>query len=249
MDRELWDALVFDAFENPTPNMEHAGNMQGLPLDERRTLVIDRPTVPTIQICVQSADESYTGEWLAPYTDAAWWTKEIERWTDVTWRGSIRIADCTGEPPNGWIYVREADEDEIIIEDRLAQADSWRVPDPHGVRSGWVRSQIVWHPDRVRDSHLDDALFEVSVSHELGHVLGLWHVPPGSGFVMEATVQSRRTDPERWLAQWASLVGPNVQYPGLVRVTPVPALPLVGLVLLAGLLGVVGRRLYIKTLN
>ena len=47
---------------------------------------------------------------------------------------------------------------------------------------------------------------------------------------------------ERWLAQWAYYVGPNIPYPGFVRDTPVPALPLVGLLLLAGLVVGLGWR-------
>ena len=123
-DRELWDALVFDAYDNQTPNSEYPASMQMLPLQERRTLVINRAEVPTIRICVQSADESYTGERLAKYSDPAWWTNEIKRWTNVIWHGELRVAPCTGEPREGWILVREGGEGEVRS-DRLAHANSW----------------------------------------------------------------------------------------------------------------------------
>ena len=221
MNRDLWDALVFDAYEEPTANPMISDSMQGLPLDQRRTLVIRGDVVPTIRICLQSADESLTGERLAAYSDPAWWARHIRRFTNVAWNGTIQTGSCTGEPPEGWVYIREGEDGEITVPDRLARADSWRSFDPHGIRGRWHRSRIIWHPDRVRDTvRNSDEWMEGTLAHELGHVLGLWHVNPASGFVMLAS-GGRRTypDDERWLAQWAYRVGPNVQYPGLLRPT------------------------------
>ena len=75
-DRELWDAIVFDAFDNPTrdpapPNWW----MSRLPLEQRRTMVMRRGAVTAIRLCIQSADETYTGERLQPYATAEWWNK------------------------------------------------------------------------------------------------------------------------------------------------------------------------------
>jgi len=50
----------------------------------------------------------------------------------------------------------------------------------------------------------------------------------------------RASDTERWLAQWAHYVGPGIEYPGFVDETPVPALPLVGMLVLAGILAAAG---------
>ena len=252
MDRDLWDALVFDAYDRPVADPARAGGMAGVPLTDRRTLAIDQATVPNINICIQSSDESYTGERLAAYTGAAWWTRNIRRWTNLGWSGEIRSGACRGDPPSGWLYVREGDVDDFsdLPDNTLAGAWDTRYFDPHSVRGGrWVSGLILWHPDRVRDMRSTDVHVEATLNHELGHILGFWHAPPASGFVMTSPAGHAPPDTERWLAQWAYVVGPNVQYPGLVRVPPVPALPLVGLVLLAGLLGVVGRRLYIRTLN
>ena len=74
-DRELWDAIVYDAYDYPIPNPMSENGMTSLPLKDRRTLVIAENTVPTIQICIQSSDESYTGERLAAYSDSSWWRR------------------------------------------------------------------------------------------------------------------------------------------------------------------------------
>ena len=241
-DRELWDALVYDAYDRPQADPSHNGSMGGLPLDQRRTLVIDSATVPTVNLCIQSADHSYTGERLAAHTDAAWWRRHFERFANVRWSGQIEVGDCSGEPRNGWVNVREGRDGEVS-DGVLARASSWRYADPHGVWSEWVRSEIVWNPEHVQDLQRNpDSYVEETLAHELGHVLGLWHVPLGSGFVMMPSGRTTWPDRERWLSQWAYEVGPNVQYPGLVRDVPVPALPLVGLLLLATMLVAASSR-------
>ena len=244
-DRELWDALVFNAHDYPMPNPANPRLMKGLPLDERRTLVMNRSTVPTIQICLQSADESLTGERLTPYHSPSWWTRQIRRFTNQSWNGTISVGSCTEEPLNGWINVHEGDSEDFAKTGALATAHSWRRYDPHGVARAWVWSAIRWNPDVVGEQ--SDAFFEKSLAHELGHVLGLSHVPLGSGFVMvsgSTRVGAPITwpDKERWLSQWAYAVGPNVQYPGFIREMPVPVLPFVGLLLLAGLLTTMAWR-------
>ena len=100
MNRERWDALVFDGWERKFYFGE-------------QTAVLDRATVPTIRICIQSSDTSNTGERLAPYSDASWWRRQINRWTNLSWSGEIRIAACTDEPQEGWIHVREGRPGEV----------------------------------------------------------------------------------------------------------------------------------------
>ena len=62
MNRERWEALVFNAYRL---GPKHA----------RYTNVLDRAVVQTIRICIQSPDTSYTGERLVPYSP---------RWTPKT---------------------------------------------------------------------------------------------------------------------------------------------------------------------
>ena len=217
-DRELWDALVFDAHDAPTadPTAAARGNAS-IRLEDRHTLVMDRGDATSFRICIQSADDSYTGERLQRYADPNWWRWQVQRFTNYRWTGDIRVAACSGEPRPGWVYVREGREGEVD-DVALAHARSQRRPDPHGIGSAWVRSEIVWHSaDKVRET--EEEAFEEVLAHELGHVLGFFHTPWGSGFVMDPAAHQWPIwpDKERWLAQWAYAVGPGVQYPGLHR--------------------------------
>ena len=65
----------------------------------------------------------------------------------------------------------------------------------------------------------------------------MWHVEPGSGFLMEPSVASLRQMPaiESYLAQLAYDAGLDVRYPGLVARAAVRALPIARVVLLATL--------------
>ena len=198
LNRERWDALVFTAWGFPSP--------------DRETLVLHREIVPTIKICLQSADDSNTGERLTQYSDASWWRRQINRWTDLSWNGEIRVAACTGRPPDGWVYVRER-ESGGLPDSTVASTASTREIQPHG-NGRWRYSWIDWNADHVEA--LDESYFEMVLAHELGHVLGFGHVPPGAGYIMNFGPEGW-SEEERSLAQLAYRVGPNVRYPGLVR--------------------------------
>ena len=203
LDRERWEALVFDAWEHyPGVN---------------QTRVLPRERVPTIRICMQSPDESKTGERLAPYATVSWWREQIEYWTGINWNGEIRIAACTETPSEGWIHVREARPDEGPA-GAVAFANSSRESHPHGA-GRWLSAEIVWNPEPPDYYENEPERYGSTLSHEFGHVLGFSHVPPGSGGLLTVGGGGGGLwdEKESSLAQLAYMVGPNVRYPGLVR--------------------------------
>ena len=211
-DRVLWDALIFDAYEHPTPSPDAEDYWRSsIPLEERHTRVMDTGDATSFGLCIQKADESYTGQRLEPY-DSAWWRGEVQRFTNGRWTGTIEVGTCTGDPPAGWVYVREGDPGEVD-DDSIAHTVSWFSTNTHGTVETWVKSEIVFHSEqKVRNT--SEAYFKVTLAHELGHVLGLSHVPPSSRFVMAPGTLSTWPDQESRLAQLAHQIGAGFEYPG-----------------------------------
>lgn len=234
-DRELWDALIFDAYDHPM------GTPGGKPaLDERHTMMLGTAAATAFRLCIQSADWSYTGQRLQRYANAEWWGDHVQRFVGYRWSGGMETGACTGDAPRGWVYVREGAPGEVSPVFIAHTQSRYEANNSH-VDGVWYSSEIVFESAHMVRS-LDEEEFESTPAHELGHVLGLWHVPPGFGFVMANTARSTWPDKERWLAQRAYNVGFGVEYPGLVRDTRVAALPLAGLLLLAAALGLIGHR-------
>ena len=203
LNRERWDALLFDAWES------YPGYDQ--------TIVLHADIVPTIRICMQSADVSGTGERLAPYANTTWWREQIEYWTGQPWNGEVRIAECTDEPSEGWIHVREGTAGEVSG-GTVAFARTRRESHPSGA-GRWLWSELVWNPEPPEYYDREPVRYASTLSHELGHALGFFHVPPGSGGLMTVGGGGggEWSDEESSLAQLAYRIGPNVMYPGLVR--------------------------------
>ena len=232
-ERELWDALVFNGHERPEGVSDEA------------TRMIDRDVLASINICQQAPDVSDTGMLMEPH-DAAWWRQTIQWWSGQSWSGDYVRGDCADEPEDGWLHIRQGEESDP----NLAYATAYA-----RVRRHWSLTEVEWHAAEIviwpylnwqlPNQHLASAeLTEQVLTHELGQVMGFWHVPQETGFVMRRNsgADGGRTPKERELANLAYRVGPRVRYPGVVGTTPVPALPLGGLIVLAVVLAGLLRR-------
>lgn len=208
LNRGMWEALVFNAWENPAT--DHP------PLGRRRTHVIHRDVLPTIRLCIQSPETSATGRRLERYANTSWWRDRFADWTGLTWNGEIRVAACTEQPSEGWIHVRELRPDEPEPGGpyyAAAYTEQERLPHNSG---RWLWSEIFYNPAWVEE--LDEPFFELVLAHEFGHTLGFDHVP-AADYVLGGASRLPGSDEERMLAQLAYRVGPGVAYPGLVRGT------------------------------
>ena len=204
LDREVWDAVVFDNYDSADLHYGYLRN---------QTVVLAAGTVADMRFCLQAPDVSTTGARLEPYSKPSWWRRQIKRWTNLNWAGDIEIGECTGQPPDGWVYVREGEAGEVPA---AAGAVAYTSRTGHRHRAGrWLSSELLWNPRFVGD--MDESHFEKLVAHELGHALGLYHAPPDTRYIMASTTWSGWPGDESTLTRLAYRVGPNVQYPGLRR--------------------------------
>ena len=192
LNRERWEQIVFNTHDRPTRY-----------LDERSTELLSRATVQSMGICHPAPGDAL-GELLQPYATETWWRNQIRRWTGVEWNGPFRLGGCVGEPEIGWIHVRGEP-----LNGPSGTAETRRSDD------GQLASAIIrmdTGSDWWRDERTDPV--EVVLAHELGHVLGFWHVEEGLGYIMAG--EYNWDSKEAALTQLAYRVGPDVGYPGVV---------------------------------
>ena len=91
MNRERWDELVFNAYDNPTDGFESA-----------QTIVLDRATVLTIRICIQSPDTRCTARRsnvrVYPLPSVSVRTSAVAAWK------SPSIIRLSGGTAAGWLW-------------------------------------------------------------------------------------------------------------------------------------------------
>ncbi len=206
-ERELWDMLVFNALDNP-------GMLEG-----RYTVVMPSEQVAAVNICQQGPDVSDTGMMIEPY-DAVWWRQMIQHWSGLSWSGRFVVGDCTDAPDEGWLHVRETRPD--MGEPRGAYVFTDR-DESSGSEVRWLHSVIIISPwefyGEPRQRPLPQEEFAQILVHELGHVMGFWHVPQGTGWVMRPATEQRfmLVEEEREMAQLAYRMGSGVAWPGVDR--------------------------------
>jgi hypothetical protein len=210
-DRELFDAIVFDAYSRPDLDSYDKT------VQERSTFVLSDFHATNIEFCIQSPEESHTGERLVKYQDVGWWRRQISDFTGLRFVGRVKVDVCkeerfsTANTRDPKVLVRESSSNDGG--GFLARTSSVR--SPGGVL---LVADIYFHKDRVES--LSDDKFEDVLIHELGHVLGFYHAPPDSGFVMSVDPGSSHPYREHQLTQLAYRVGTEVEYPGVVPTVP-----------------------------
>ena len=190
--RERWEQMVFNTHDRPSRH-----------LDGRTTEVLSRATVQSMGICHPAPGDALGGL-LQPYATETWWRSQIRRWTGVEWNGPFRLGGCVGEPEHGWIHVRGE-----ALGGPSGTAETRRSDDGQLI-SAIIRMDT--GSDWWRDERTDPV--EVVLAHELGHVLGFWHVEGGLGYIIAG--EYNWDSKEAALAQLAYQVGPDVGYPGVV---------------------------------
>ena len=164
LDRVMWDPLVFNARDRPEALPEWSDHPLGYPVEQRITMVMDRATAMSFNVCMESADETFLGERIEPMATARWWRHVVRWFANMPWRGKLQVGGCPETSPDGWVHVQTA-EDGVA---HTARAFSWRNRDPHGVLTRWRRSDIVFNPEvHWLD---DDRTTETLLAHEVGHV-------------------------------------------------------------------------------
>ena len=198
LNRKLWEQIVFNTFDCP-PGGSCA------PLEGRATRVLLPEVVGSLGICHPGPDEEVVGKLLEPYATEAWWRGMIMRWTGLPWSGRFRRGGCDGAPAAGWIHVEGGDVGTATGRASTVGSQDGRLAAGAVIR---MSTTFAWWRDEITDP------VEVVLAHELGHVLGFYHVEGGHGFVMRGDYRWSPDEPV--LTQLAYRVGSNVRFPGVV---------------------------------
>ena len=241
LDDRLWRQLVFNEWEKPA-GLE-TRRTQVLTCRQARTLdVYVRGTFGDALVYSEAGRASWTPVFRMLIGDALGCSAFDGRITFGQGRRQLRDGRLNLELPSA------ADPGEFTgnYSNTLAFARTWSYRYQDDSFAEWAYSEIVFNANVDRNEWLEEDIpgeykFQRVLAHEIYHVLGFSHVSDPAS-LMHASYGSRADldggEPEHVLLAYR--IGPGVLYPGFADV--VPALPAAGILLLATLLGLLGRR-------
>ena len=206
VDARYWDELVFRALDSPN-------------YTERRTHGLTEDQLADLDIYIKTTAAE---DGAAPISEdmLSWWWRAIpeavRQFTGQPWRGRITTGADSREFTDGRINVAIGTEEEFADEDDdvCAFARSWVYTYPDGSFAEWSRSEILFNPDDSQCIFRQDSQGR-TMAHELGHVLGLYHVSDPAAIMYRVEGFDRRYTQQ--LVEHAELLyelGPGLPYPG-----------------------------------
>ena len=209
VDERYWDQLVFDLLDEPDGD-KTVIRTRGLTRDELASLDIYIET-PAPEADVPSISDEMVTWWMRTLPDA------VRQLTGQPWRGSISSGtDSPTRETIDQVHIRigtaaEFEEDAKVC--AYAQSSIYTFPD--GSFAEWHSAEIVISPTAQERCSIYDDSQSYTMVHELGHVLGLYHVDDPADLMYgnehpEAGYTQRLIDHTLLLYQ----TGPTVRYPG-----------------------------------
>lgn len=206
VDEKFWDELVFDAVEGPVSYTERRTN--GLTDDELAELdIYIRTTAP--EAGVEPVSEDMLTWWRQAIPEA------VREFTGQPWRGRITTGTDSRELTPGRVNVGIGTEADFAAhDDTCAFASIGYYAFPDGSFATWAEAEILFNPDGSQCIFRQDSQGG-TMAHEIGHVLGLYHVsdPAAIMYRLEGFDQ-RYTQQLVDHAQLLYDLGPGLAYPG-----------------------------------